>query len=178
MNIFIVNNDPVQAAHDLCGKHIVKMCVESAQLLSTAVFLKNDEGTWELYKHDLYRPTHKSHPCTLWAASSPHNFEWLVQHAFALCDEYTMRYGKLHASKLPIKCAASLALRTFSGVKGDLAQHTPFVLAMPDEYKQDDAVEAYRAYYRGAKSKFAVWEPRAREPEWWKKCNLSPGVLE
>jgi len=177
VNIFVLDNSPQLAARDMCNKHICKMCVETAQMLSAAVFLNNDEQTWNLYQHELYKPTHKKHPCTLWTAKSPHNFEWLVQHAFALCDEYTTRYGKTHASKLPIKCAASLALRAFGGVQGDWTKHTPFALAMPDECKREDAVEAYRCYYVAHKAKFAKWEPRAREPEWWKKCTLDAGVV-
>ena len=36
MNIFYLDRDPVIAAQMMCDKHVVKMILESAQMLSTA----------------------------------------------------------------------------------------------------------------------------------------------
>ena len=88
MNIFAVDNDPKIAAQQLCDKHVVKMILESAQMLC-AVFPNGDAP----YKRAFY-----NHPCTKWARESVENYEWLLNHAYAMCQEYTRRYGKVHKS--------------------------------------------------------------------------------
>lgn len=148
MNIFAVDDNPVTAAN-LCDRHVVKMTLETAQILSTIV---PGEGR--------YRPTHKNHPCTVWAASSPHNLAWLVRHGLALAEQYTRRYGKVHASEriigtTPIPDGASYVL------------HTPFVQVMPEQYRQTDPVEAYRAFYCAEKKEFATWKSPATPPRWF-----------
>lgn len=149
MNIFILDEDPVIAAQMLCDKHVVKMALETAQILCT---IRSGRGI-----ETQYRPTHRNHPCVKWAANDPINEKWLQCHGKAICAEYTYRYGKIHASEKVI---------------GDndfpLVQPLTFVLAMPDKYKTEDAVESYRAYYIGDKSEIATWTKRAK-PEWWIK---------
>ena len=86
MNIFVVNDDPKVAAQNLCDKHVVKMILESAQMLCSA--FKNGEAP---YKRSYY-----NHPCTKWARESQVNYEWLLTHAYELCEEYLLRYGKIH----------------------------------------------------------------------------------
>lgn len=145
MNIFVVDYDPVIAARMLCDKHVVKMCLETAQMLSTI-----NSGP--------YKPTHKNHPCTLWAGSRVSNYLWLVEHGLALADEYTQRYGKVHKSQAVIE---SLAIIPFDSLQG----MTPFALAMPDEYKCDDPVESYRNYYM-SKAAFCTWKDK-QPPDWF-----------
>jgi len=154
VNVFVVQRDPLRAARDLCNKHVCKMLVESAQLLSNVLHLQGGH-------HPPYRPTHLSHPCTVWAAASPANAGWLREHAAALAWEYTLRYGKVHKTLSALQ-AIDRALD-----RGDWWDHTPFVQAMPDGYRQDDPVAAYRAYYVGEKARFARWAPRAQAPAWW-----------
>lgn len=90
MQIFVTSPCPVESARYLDDKRVIKMILESAQLLSTAVReLGIDEG---------YRPTHKNHPCGVWTRKSRQNFEWLVRHGLALANEYNLRYGKHHKS--------------------------------------------------------------------------------
>jgi hypothetical protein len=139
MNIFVVNNDPKIAARQLCDKHVVKMILESAQMLCSA--FENGEAP---YKRSYY-----NHPCTKWVRESQANYEWLLTHAYGLCEEYFLRYGKIH----------KLGLDQELGL-------TPFAQAMPDEYKNDDVVQAYRNYYNGEKAYFAKWKSQL-VPDWF-----------
>jgi hypothetical protein len=108
------------------------------------------------------RPTHKNHPCAIWARESQDNFVWLANHGIALCKEYTFRYGKQHACLNKIHWI----LCHFNSNLYNIGL-TPFALAMPDEYKTDDAVESYRNYYVGAKSDIAKWNKTRRTPSWY-----------
>ena len=75
MNIFYLDEDPVLAAQMHCDKHVVKMILESAQLLSTAhLLIDGDELADE---RGLYKATHKNHPSSKWVRDSSENYEWL-----------------------------------------------------------------------------------------------------
>ena len=151
MNIFVLHRNPVTAAQMACDKHVIKMILESAQMLCTVAHAHGFEAP--------YRATHKKHPCTLWAARSKANWQWLIDHAMGLCTEYTKRYGKIHKSQKHIEWCKSLAIRLPSfGL-------TPFAQAMPEQYKNPCVVKAYRAYYRGEKAAFATW--KTQTPKWW-----------
>ena len=152
MNIFALSNDPILAARWHCDKHVVKMPLEASQILCTVVRGLGGEAR--------YKPTHRNHPCTLWAGECSGNYEWLVQLGLALCNEYTYRYGREHA------CGE--VIREISAPLPNLLRIAPrsaFALAMPEEYKQADAVESYRAYYRGEKQHLHSWKNR-QPPEW------------
>jgi len=152
MNIFVLDADPKVAATMLCDKHVVKMILESAQMLSTVAYA---------YGHTpRYRPTHTKHPCTLWVGESKSNWKWLVAHSLEMCREYTRRYGKVHKSQAVIQWCVD----NQTGPSIDSGQ-TPFRLAMPDIYKTNNPVESYRNYYLGEKSRFARWKTGA--PSWW-----------
>lgn len=133
MNIFILDRHPINAAEYQCDKHVVKMPLETAQMLCTV-----------LHKHGVeipYKPTHQNHPCTLWAGLSQQNFLWLCTHGMALCHEYTKRYGKRHkCSAIIVTCMQYAHVLTDTGL-------TDFVQCVPDDCKSDDAVTAYRNYY-------------------------------
>lgn len=92
MNIFFSDSDPVIAAQNLDDKRVVKMILESAQMLCCALHLNQAS---HLAK---YKLTHSNHPSNLWARATDANYDWLLQHFKALCDEYTHRYGKIHAT--------------------------------------------------------------------------------
>lgn len=154
MNIFILHENPTKAAQMLCDKHVVKMTLETAQILCSV-----------LHKHNIsapYRPTHKNHPCVLWTGESEENFLWTVEHGLALGEEYTFRYGKQHKSVSVIEEAFCQA----DNVSFPQVERTPFVLCLPDQYKTVSAVESYRTYYREDKKEFARWTKR-QQPEWW-----------
>jgi hypothetical protein len=155
MNIFILDKDPTEAAKQHCDKHVVKMVVENAQMLSSAIHSLNMGSDDKIYKK-----THFNHPCSIWCRSSRENFEWTIEHGIALCNEYTKRfYGKNHKSKSVIMHAMTyISFFQSSGL-------TTHALAMPDQFKSNDAVHSYRLYYSGAKYKFAKW--RYGDPSWW-----------
>lgn len=143
MNIFALDLDPTIAARMHLDKHIVKMPLESAQMLSTLNA-----------PHAPYKPTHKNHPCTLWAGATTGNYDWLVQLGMALCHEYTYRYGKVH------KCQAVIELLRLAPASVPMGPLTAFALAMPDECKQEDAVLSYQKYYRDHKRSIGAWKNR------------------
>lgn len=154
MNIFVLDYNPEIAATYQKDKHVIKMILETAQLLCSVSWKYNFPAPYEV--------THKNHPCTLWAGESEDNWNWLVAHGLALSAEYTKRYNKIHKSELIIR-----QMKDYGGhstVKG----LTPFAQAMPDEYKCSDAVEAYRKYYIGKKLERATWKYPATKPEWIK----------
>jgi len=154
MNIFILDADPVVAAQSQIDKHVVKMPLETAQLLCTAARVHGASDV-------RYKATHGNHPCTLWAGMARGNYAWLLEHGLALATEYTRRYGKIHASEAVIREAAEHLPRIPDGAQ------TAFAQAMPDEYRDVDAVRAYRRYYLGAKRPFATWKAPAVTPSWW-----------
>jgi len=138
MNIFALDPCPIKSARMLCDKHVVKMPLETAQILCTIL---DSFGIAARYK-----PTHKFHPCTIWAKASSANFDWLAVHGWALCNEYKMRYGKDH------KCLEVIHDCLANKPRFEALELTPFALAMPDEYKTACPHESYLNYYQGAKS--------------------------
>lgn len=154
MNLFILDTDPIDAAQMQCDKHVVKMPLETAQMLCTV---------HRMYGHDnpaLYKPTHARHPCTLWIAESETNYHWANHHFSALAFEYTYRYGRRHKS---YETLWPILLEPPAGMP-DIGL-TPFAQAMPDAYKHPDPVVAYRAYYQNAKAELLQYTKRAR-PVW------------
>lgn len=153
MNIFILDIDPSQNAQALCDKHVVKMVLETAQLLCGPF----NPGCAP------YKRTHYNHPCAIWTRQSKQNYEWLLEYGEELLLEYTFRYGKTHACTSTIAfCRANYSSLTLSDIG-----LTPFAQAMPDQYKQADPVCAYRAYYKGAKSSIAKWNKARLLPPWY-----------
>jgi hypothetical protein len=140
-------------------KMLVKMPLETAQMLCTAHReLDGDEYADEV---GLYKRAYWNHPCTVWARQTSSNYIWLYEHFLALGEEYKYRYGREHASI--IKLAKPL-LCIPENIKTDAM--TPPAQAMPDEYKNDDPVKAYRDYCTHEKH-YAKWEKGRTKPEWW-----------
>jgi hypothetical protein len=157
MNIFVVHPDPIVSAQMLNDKHVVKMILESAQILSTVNFKNNKKAT--------YKPTHHNHPCTLWAGKTVDNYNWLKQHGIALCEEYTNRYKKIHKSMQYYFTEYNIP----DTIK-DIGL-TEFVQAMPEQYRDINPVLAYRKYYIGEKSGFSKWTNR-EIPSWFEYRNI------
>lgn len=152
VNIFILDNNHVKCAQSHCDKHIVKMVIETAQLLCSA--------HWMTGRKAPYRKTHASHPCSVWIRASIENYRWAIQHGMALCEEYTKRYGKIHKTQAVIKwCKENEPELPDCGL-------TDFIQAMPDGFKNPDVVKAYRAYYKATKSEIARWN-YSSVPDWW-----------
>jgi hypothetical protein len=152
MNIFVLDVDIPKCARYHCDQHVVKMILESAQMLCTAL---NTHGIPTPYK-----ATHLKHPCVMWVQKSYANFRWLTQLAFWLNEEYKYRFEK-EADHKSWGVIEKIKGHTFTD-KGP----TPFAQAMPARYRvPGDAVKAYRQYYIAEKLAFAKWTKR-RVPFW------------
>ena len=170
MNIFYLDRDPIIAAQMSCDKHVVKMILESAQMLSTAH--RVCDGDEYADKMGLYKMAHKNHPSTIWVRSSEDNYDWLWQHMCALMKEYTYRYGKTHAtSRLRDALLRPPKNISLSDAGGDPPQ------CMPDYCKGEDTVLAYQNYYILEKSGFAKWTKREAPVFFVEKYDATRAVL-
>ena len=161
MNIFVLSYVPETAAQHYCDKHTPKMCVEMLQQLGSAVIRHGatPEQMPLTKKGTPLKGGYHNHPCTRWCGDSRSNFMWAARHAVELCQEYTRRFGKTHFCETGIRQLQGMAYMIPQGTL------TPFAQAMPDEYKRDDAVDAYRAYYHS--KTFARWDKGTPAPTWW-----------
>lgn len=152
MNIFVLDWDAEICASYHCDKHICKMIIETAQILSSVHWMNNQEAPYKL--------THKNHPCCVWARDSLSNYRWLTQLGIELCKEYTNRYKRIHQVQSAIEWLMGNEPQII-----DIGFTSP-PQAMPEQYKGDDAVEAYRRYYLGEKIRFARWK-HSEIPLWF-----------
>ena len=183
MNIFVIGEDgcPYKSAKEQCDKHVVKMPTESGQMLSTVHRLLDGElqtrpsvsgkrmvKYWRLNdeREDvLYKAVHMYHPCTVWTMESDANYRWHWQHLYALCKEYTFRYGKTHAVETKL---LSVLQKTPKNIpQGPLS---PFKLAMqsnPECMFPSDPVKSYRLFYKTKRDRFSMtWKERTT-PTWF-----------
>jgi hypothetical protein len=156
MNIFILDSDPRLAAQYHCDKHVVKMILETAQMLCTA------HDCYKSKIENAYKPTHVNHPCNVWARACTENYNWLWDLFYWLNVEYHFRYNKLHATGRKLL----RSLRSPPSSMPSFGFKTEFALAMPDECKIGNAVASYREYYRRDKADIAVWA-HSETPYWW-----------
>jgi len=153
VNIFVLDSDIQKCAEYHADQHVIKMILESAQMLCTVL---NHHGI-----QTPYRSTHAKHPCTIWAGESLSNWRWLRDLTLALNTEYQYRYEKDidHKSARVVMNLPEPPIKNIG--------LTPFAQTMPDEFKVDgDAVQAYRNFYIGDKSRFAKWTKR-EAPTWF-----------
>lgn len=158
MNIFYLDESPFRAARYHCDKHVLKMIIEYAQLMSTAHRILDPD----LNHDDKYKATHINHPCAKWVRDNTANYSYVNALWLTLGEEYTWRYGKRHKTLV----GKETQLSVFPTNLCRSSSITPLPQCMPEQYKQDDPVQAYRAYYRGEKSKFATWKNR-EAPKWF-----------
>lgn len=157
MNIFVLDKNPQVAAKMHNDKHVVKMILETAQLLCGVHHMSNPTSTLEVP----YKLSHKNHPCSIWVRECIENYIWLCDLGLSLCEEYTYRYGKRHKSQDVIEwCMTNIPNLKENG------DVTPFALAMPNECKVNTAVDSYRLYYITHKKGFSTWKNR-KKPEWF-----------
>ena len=158
MNIFKLSHSRRACVVYMCDKHVVKMILEYAQLLSTAHRVLGTVPADSL----LYKATHINHPCAVWVRSTRANYVWLYGLFILLCNEYTYRYGRTHLCEQKL---ATLLATPPSNICMSM-EKTPIPQAMPDKYRGENDVDAYRAYYIGEKASFARWTKRD-VPEWF-----------
>ena len=157
MNIFYLYKCAKRSARAYCDKHIVKMCLELAQILSTCYQILIDERD-----ENIYKITHKNHPIVVWCRESEENFEWCIEHGIELCREYTKRYNKIHKSQKIIEYIRDNKNKL--EFKSKKFKQPP--KCMPDEYKiSESSVECYREYYKKDKIKIATWK-YSKKPIW------------
>lgn len=154
MNIFFLHFDAKTAAAYHCNKHVVKMILESAQLLYSAHWVVDGSRL----PATAYRKTHCNHPCSKWVRASLSNYKWLVQLGLALCQEYTFRYRRVHKTERHLRwLEENLPDIPDIGV-------TQLPQAMPEQFKHPNPVQAYRNYYLGAKRHFLIYSRRSPPP--------------
>ena len=153
MNIFYLDRDPTEAARLQCDRHVVKMILETAQLLSTAHNELDGEQV-------AYKSTHKNHPSAIWVRESLDNYEWALYHLHALGREYERRYSKVHRTIREHFKALQRPPVALQGIYG----FTDPPQCMPDECKHEDAVVAYQTYYN---HKADDWDSRGITMKWY-----------
>lgn len=180
MNIFVLDNNPATAAQMMCDKHIPKMIVEAAQMLSTAHRMldgelvkkpsKSGKRMVNGYVHPnsnldavLYNAVHHHHPCTVWTMESKANYEWHYQHFLALADEFVYRFGKQHLTAQ--KLSEVLRNTPINIPNGALTEFPQAMKAYPECMVDGNPIKAYRNYYHY--KHFAKWEKGREAPEWW-----------
>ena len=180
MNLFVLDRDPVKAARLQCDKHVVKMIVESAQMLSTVHRVLDGVETrrpsksgktmskyWTLpdSREDIfYKAVHMHHPCTVWTAESNSNYNWHYVHFISLCDEYTYRYGKVHSTDALLRKA--LLRPPFNISFGPLTRQ-PLAMSSNPECMIEDVVKSYRAFYQTKQERFKMVWTKRKIPEWF-----------
>ena len=180
MNIFILDEDPFEAARLMCDKHIVKMIVESAQMLSTAHRMldgtctrrPSKSGKMQIKYYELkddredvlYKAVHFNHPCTIWARESKENYLWLYNHLEGLVEQYHHRYNKNHKTETILDKLSVLPTNI-----PDIGL-TPYRKAMniyPDLMAMEDTVLSYREYYKRKRNDFNMVWTGVLAPSWF-----------
>lgn len=167
MNLFILSLCFTECATYMFDKHISKMILEAVQMLCTTIQIVDPlNNISNIIK--LYKITHKNHPVSIWMRTSLENYLWTLNMVDAMHTEWQFRYKhpttKLHKSYI---VATYLKQHIPSADKFAQIGLSPFALAMPEEFKSDDAVESYRKYYQSNdKQKIATWKNRDK-PDWY-----------
>lgn len=164
MNLFILSLIQREIAEYMMDKHVAKILLEAVQMLCSAKRVLDPD---DKINDKLYKLTHKNHPVTIWCRASRENFVWVLDLIDELHKEWKFRYGhpetKVHKSYL-----VALILRENIPTNFPDSGLTMFALAMPDEYKGEDPIQAYRNYYMSPeKQKIASWKKKRTKPEWY-----------
>lgn len=186
MNIFILSECPIEAAQMQCNKHIPKMVVESAQMLSTAHRMldgqieirksksgKRNVKYWKLNDDRecvVYKAVHTHHPCTVWTMASIENYLWHYKHFVALCEEYTYRYNKVHKSDILLRDILKIPPNNIP--KGDLTPHALAMGSNPECIDHSNIVQSYRSFYQTKQNRFAMLWTKRNIPEWFSYANI------
>ena len=177
MNIFYLHPNTKTCAQHHCDKHVVKMIIEYAQLMSTAhrvldgkLYVDKTANNrrikrWSLpHQHMedvVYKASHVNHPSGKWCRMTKENYGYLYSLWIELCKEYTHRYGRKHLTQEKLE---HILVNTPKNMPS--AGVTTMPQAMPDDVKMPDPLDGYRKYYRTYKRDFAKWTNR-QVPEWF-----------
>lgn len=146
MNIFVLDKNPRIAAKFLHDVHIRKMIIESCQLLANCYPVEKLQEAPKTQKENVRKHSYYNHPCSIFTRKSIENFNWLLEHAIAISDEYTFRFEKNHFCLEFLRwcCKNKPNLPKLGGVD--------FVLCMPETHKSDSVVNSYKKYYSKEKT--------------------------
>ena len=153
MNIFVTDNSPVISARNLPDKHVVKMPLETCQMLAV-IYSDWYYGVGKLHRangipYATARGAFRNHPCTQWAAANQYNLAWLIKHGYALCHEYSERYDKTHACLSAIAEAANIYNKCFDvPFSQSYRKVAEFTRAMPEDIKYDTTITTIQAYIK------------------------------
>jgi len=188
MNIFVLHWKPRKAARWQVDKHIIKMILETCQLLYTAHWilfypeLRQYKSAVALSKaqkqlsvpdymlsapmcqttkEPTYRPCHTYHPCAKWTRACNGNYRWLATLGRELAREYRFRFHKEHSCEAHVEWLYANMPPTIQRYP-----RRPFVMAMAPEYQiSKNPIVSYRHYYRTAKKEFLKYTGR-HPPHW------------
>lgn len=177
MNIFYLDPDPATCSRYHCDKHVVKMILEYAQLLSTAhrvldgtlEYGQKSNGhriaRWKLLNarmdQRLYKATHVNCPPAKWVRESIENYKWLSELLYFLCVEYTHRYNKVHLTQVKSIVSTLLNLPPSNIPSSSFFAPYPY---MPLEYLSHDSLSSYHRYYDEGKYHLHSWTNRPTPP--------------
>lgn len=174
MNIFVSSPCPYRSAFDLPDKLLIKMVLETAQLLSSAVqFFNRQIEDPDLKLANLYKESHTLEPVSIWAKKDIANLCWLLHHGLGLVYEYRIRYNKRHKSTTQIEESLKWYIRNFGLVRfaEDRGKHQEFTMMMPYKYRTENVPRSYKVYLQTEKSHYATWRIPGHRPKWWvAKC--------
>lgn len=164
MNIFALSLNVILCAIYHHDKHVVKMILEYAQILSTCHHVMDPENA----NPKLYKKIHVNHPCCIWVRESVENYKWLYSLFKELCKEYTFRYNKVHKTETRL-------LDTLERVPNGLPdiKMTPFRQCMPVYLHRKNtfkgSIKAYRDYYAFEKRFFKIKALGKYKNKWSKR---------
>lgn len=189
MNTFFSDQSPYVSARNLDDKRVGKMIIESGQLATACIRLTLAEHGYEEWEIDAlfheygiltatkgtpWRLTHQNHPSSKWTRYTYRNYQWVIGHALGLINEFTKRFGKVHACCFAIVGMLRLGDELLKPLMDDSGLTEP-PQCMPDEFKHDDPVIAYRAYLQSKPN--VVWV-RAEPPSWWRITEVKEEVMD
>jgi hypothetical protein len=189
MNIFYLDPHPKTCAEMHLSKHVVKMIIEYAQLMSTAhrvldgtEYIDASSGRkikrWRLddsaRESTLHKASHINHPSAIWCRENQANYAWLYCMWLHLLDEYTYRYGKIHACarlKDALRCHPNkIAIGDFFAPTPAMPPEVKVLAENPTPGRKYDSLKSYHNYYNVSKRSFATWKGRVNSrptPEWY-----------
>jgi len=146
--------------NDTSSEYIKKKSIKILTSFDERVQIKNSK---KLVSLNIYMTTHINHPSTIWARTNNAAYKWLLTHWEEMNRIYTTKTGNVHGS---------LILRPYlSNVPININQddNLPVMpMCMPDEYKQNCPIEAYKSFYISKQDKMKMKWSNNRMPEWYR----------
>eukprot|EP00930_Biecheleria_cincta_P061015 TRINITY_DN46584_c0_g1_i1.p1 TRINITY_DN46584_c0_g1~~TRINITY_DN46584_c0_g1_i1.p1 ORF type:complete len:315 (-),score=57.47 TRINITY_DN46584_c0_g1_i1:115-1059(-) len=179
MNIFFLHMSPKQCAKMHANIHVVKMIVETAQLLCN-VHRRQREHCLPPYMTQRqmaripYKESasgHRKLGSMIWVAESLGNYRWAVQLGLELCNEYNAGRGRAAGKTSKHKTQKVLEWLRDHEPNFKIQRRTPVRtkhLAMPARFKKaETSVQAYRDYYFSKRRTMEMVWPAGKTPLWW-----------